>query len=266
MQRPTEVQVYALNCRPDGPSDGATPYIHSKYDLVAFTGGYGDGCRYPGFYDMEGNPSYVNTQQFAMEIKSYRPETIVLSKAGASPLHLYEDSPIEYFVMKDKSGTITQPADPQSASLQLDGTSFLYNQRGWLTFLEGDTFRYYAINGNQLEEVKQIDGNHSVGARILQPLEVFGYTPNLMPFNPLADYREVARLAVDQRYRGVTPEDMTYFDGVFYSEFRDRILCADEMCCSEAWDIGNWGADFDNDGVRDCTPDDTGQHSWEYLN
>lgn len=262
--RPVDPQTDYINCQPSGPSDGATPYIHSRYDLVAFAG-LGDGCRVPNSYNLQGRPFYANSQELAREIKAYSPATIVLGKAGYSPLHLYDDAPPEYFVMKDRTTVSLSPVDPSSTSLSVGDTSWLYDKKGWLAFLNGDTMRFNAIEGDELQGLWGLDFSHPAGSTLKQPVEVFGYTPNLMPFNPLADYREVARLAVDQRYAGLTPQDLEPFDGVLYSEMRDRILCADDLCGADYYGHGDFGADFDNDGVRDCNCDDTAQYSMAEL-
>jgi len=264
-QRPGEPQKDVVNCQTSGPSDGATPYIHSKYDLVAFTG-FSDGCTIPSYISLQGNPYYANSKGFAQEIKSYSPETIVLGKAGYSPMHLHDDAPIEYFVMKDVSTTSTSSVGTGSTSMTVGDTSFLYENKAWLTFIGEDTFRFNTISGNTLSDVWGVDTSHNAGARILQPVEVFGFTPNLMPFNPLADYRDVAKLAVDQRYAGLTVDDMQYYDGVFYSEMRDRILCADDMCGATHWKGEDWGADFNNNGIRDCNCEDTAEFEMSWLN
>jgi hypothetical protein len=264
MQRPVEPQKDISDCKTSGLSDGATPYIHSKYDLVAFTG-ISDGCTAPSYYTYQGDPYTADSKGFAREIKAYSPETIVLGRPQSSPIGIYDTAPIEYFVMKDVSTTITQPVAPGSTSMRVGDSSFLYEQNGWLAFLGRDPFRFRSLDGSTLNEVWGIDMDHAVGERVLQPVEVFGYTPNLMPFNPLADYRDVAKLAVDQRYAGLTIDDFQYYDGVFYSELRDRILCADDLCGATYWKGEDWGADFNNNGIRDCNCDNTGEFSMSYL-
>jgi hypothetical protein len=263
-QRPTPPQKGVYDCQISGPSDGATPYIHSKYDLVAFAG-FGDGCSTPSAYDLFGNPNYVISNAFAQEIKDYSPETIVLGKAGYSPLHLNDDAPIEYFVMKNVSTTNTNAIVAGATEITLADDSLLYDNKGWLTFIGNDTFRFNNRDGNMLSDVWGVDQNHNPGTIVRQPLEVFGYLPNLMPFNPLADYRDVAKLAVDQRYAGLTREDMQYYDGVFYSEMRDRIACADDICASTFWKGVEWGADFNNNGLRDCDCDGNYEFAMSYL-
>ncbi len=264
MQRPGEPQKDMVNCQISGPSDGATPYLHSRYDLLAFTG-ISDGCTIPSYTNLQGNSYYANSKGFAQEIKAFSPETIVLGKPGYSPIGLGEDSPIEYFVLKNRSTTNTSNVTANSTSMSIADGSWFYDKKGWLSFINGDTFRYNELDGNNLNDVWGLDNNHAAGQTVQQPVEVFGYTPNLMPFNPLADYRDVAKFTVDQRYAGFTEDDFQYYDGVFYSEMRDRILCADDMCGATHWSGLEFGADFNNNGIRDCDCDDTAEFTMSYL-
>ena len=264
MQRPGEPQKDMVNCQVSGASDGATPYLHARYDLVAFTG-ISDGCSIPSYVNLQGSPYYANSKGFAQEIKTLDPETIVLGKPGYSPININENSPIEYFVMKNESTETAAPVSTGSNSVTVLDASLFYENKGWLSFIGQDSFHHNTIDGNTLNDVWGLDSSHAAGETVQQPIEVFGYTTNLMPFNPLADYRDVAKFAVDQRYGDFTVDDFQYYDGVFYSEMRDRILCADDMCAATYWKGVTWGADFNNNGIKDCDCEGTGEFEMSWL-
>ena len=255
MQRPIGPESnYALdangNCVMVGPSDGATSYIFSKYDLVAFQG-LSNGCTKTNFQE----ENLSDAVAFAKEIKQYSPETIVLGRP-TSPINLGRSAPVGYYAMKNKTATLKKSVKAGASELSLSDVSFFYSRtnkpdfyRANFAFIGTDSFDYQNVDYTQnlITGVTGIDRDNQAGEIVKQPLEVFSQLPNLTPVNNLADYKQVAKFIVDNRYEGITKEDIKYFDGIFYSEIRDSVICADDMCANP-----DWGVDFDNNGVRDC--------------